>query len=121
MGCSYFSGIEILSAMNILESYKINKYDHLLPFCKFVHLMYALYTVYIKEIFELPSMDVYGAFTTVVVFRSDTLIKQLNNVYYGSPWMGDLESDIVYVACLIRNHVKCYLDFLDIICMKVSC
>ena len=58
--------------------------------------------------FSASSADVYGASTTPVVCRSDTL----SNVYYCSHWMDDHGFDI-FCASLVRNHAKCYLVFSD--------
>ena len=64
--------------------------------------------------FQLLSADVYGASATPVVFRWD----MSSNVYYGSLWMGN-HGLVIYFACLIRNHVKCYLVFLGFILMEI--
>ena len=66
------------------------------------------------EIFQFLPADVFGAITTPVAFRSDSL----SDDRYGSLWIGDHGLDIFF-ACLIRNQAKCYLVFLGIICMEV--
>ena len=61
-----------------------------------------------NEIFQLPSADVYGAFTTPVVLRSD----MLSNFYYGSLWMGERGLDIF---CLFNKKpcemLLCFLGY----------
>ena len=82
-----------------------------LSVCKWYFVVWVVYTY---EHFPISFADVHGAFSTPVVCRSDT-IKQRLQLFTLDGWQWIRHC----FACLIRNHAKCHLVFLGIICMEI--
>ena len=108
MGFSYNPGIWVLSGINILAPHQINKccYSCILPVylsaMQFIRLRVCVYDILLKELnkydrdFHLPSANVHDAFTSPVIYRSDTI-----NVLSRRPWCVHFTGD------LSLRHDKC--------------